>query len=41
MDRELLRTLILDDVYYTATLVVLSLNSFGLGAVIRYLYTSI
>ena len=41
MDRELLRTLILDDVYYTVTLVILCMNCFGIGLVIGYVYSNI
>jgi len=34
-----LRTIVMDDVYYTATLVVMSLVSFGLGLVIGIVWT--
>ena len=41
MDRELLIELILDDAYYTITLVVLCMNSFGVGLIIGYAYSNI
>jgi len=34
-----LRTLVMDDVYYTATLVVMSLACFGMGLVIGIVWT--
>lgn len=37
MNNDELRTLILDDVYYVITLVVLGLNSFGIGLILGQL----